>query len=117
VFEHSRFIENPLIDLEVMNPSILRWFSHIYHCNNLSLEGRPISYFPITAVNFSISTITFKRGGSLISTSISQSSQSSYMPQARNSSTMSQPPMIAAASSKATTLTSFAVHAWDASVK
>jgi hypothetical protein len=28
VFVHSRFIENPLIDLEVANPLFLRWFCH-----------------------------------------------------------------------------------------
>jgi hypothetical protein len=28
VFVHSRFIENPLIDLEVTNPTFLRWFYH-----------------------------------------------------------------------------------------
>jgi hypothetical protein len=27
-FMHSRFIENPPIDLEVMKPSFLRWFCH-----------------------------------------------------------------------------------------
>jgi hypothetical protein len=28
MFVHSRFVEHPPIDLEVMNPSILRWFYH-----------------------------------------------------------------------------------------
>jgi transposase InsO family protein len=28
VFEHSRFVENPRIDLEAMNPSFLRWLCH-----------------------------------------------------------------------------------------
>jgi hypothetical protein len=28
VFAHSRFIENPPIDLEVADPTFLRWFYH-----------------------------------------------------------------------------------------
>jgi hypothetical protein len=28
VFVHSRFVENPLIDLEATGPSFLRWFYH-----------------------------------------------------------------------------------------
>jgi hypothetical protein len=28
VFVYSRFIENPLVDLEVSKPSFLRWFCH-----------------------------------------------------------------------------------------
>jgi hypothetical protein len=31
VFMHSRFIENPPIDLEVTNPSFLRWFYHSWY--------------------------------------------------------------------------------------
>jgi hypothetical protein len=27
-FMHSHFVENPPIDLEVMNPSFLRWLYH-----------------------------------------------------------------------------------------
>jgi hypothetical protein len=30
LFVHSRFIENPLIDLEAINPSLLRWFCHTW---------------------------------------------------------------------------------------
>jgi hypothetical protein len=28
VFVYSRFIENPLVNLEATNPSFLRWFYH-----------------------------------------------------------------------------------------
>jgi hypothetical protein len=31
VFVHSRFIENPPIDLEVMNPSFMMWFYHSWY--------------------------------------------------------------------------------------
>jgi hypothetical protein len=35
VFAHSRFDENPPIDLEEMNPSFLMWFCHKWHCRGL----------------------------------------------------------------------------------
>jgi hypothetical protein len=31
VFVHSRFVENPLIDLEAMVPTFLRWVCHTRH--------------------------------------------------------------------------------------
>jgi hypothetical protein len=31
MFVHSRFVKNPPIDLDMTNPSFLRWFCHILH--------------------------------------------------------------------------------------
>jgi hypothetical protein len=31
VFVHSRFVENPLFDVEVINSLFLRWFCHSWY--------------------------------------------------------------------------------------
>jgi hypothetical protein len=50
VFVHSCFVENPLIDLEVTNPSFLRWFYHTLAWPTLS----PPIVEPMNLVNFDL---------------------------------------------------------------
>jgi hypothetical protein len=61
---------------------------------------------PIVGVTFGIGTTTFDKGVSFVSTSKPNFSLSGHIPQARNSSTASQPPMIDAASMKVATFLS-----------
>jgi hypothetical protein len=48
-YMHSCFVENPPIDLEVMNPSFLRWFCHNHEEEEEVTDARSSRRFSASA--------------------------------------------------------------------